>query len=145
MEKSEEKKTMQNFERTCKQNNLRLTPQRMMLYRELFASKDHPSADTLFKKAKKIFPNISFDTVNRTLLTFTRIGIVNVVEGHGDPRRFDPNIISHHHFHCVKCNDISDFYNQIYDNIKIPEDIQKSCVVLNKKVILEGICYECKN
>lgn len=136
---------LEYFINTCKQNNLKLTPQRLMLFRELAKSREHPSAEKLYQAARKIFSNISFDTVNRTLLTFSRVGIVKVVEGYGNPRRFDPNLRDHHHFRCVSCNHILDIYNPVYDQLEIPHDLNKQCRILSKKVVLEGVCIECQD
>lgn len=132
------------FKNKCREHGLRLTPQRTAIYKELIRSKDHPSASTVFSQVRKIYPNISFDTVNRTLLTFSEIGIVSIVEGYGDPKRFDPDTELHHHFRCIKCNRIIDFQHKSLDEIKIPEDIQKQFTVLNKRVVLEGICDKCE-
>lgn len=136
--------SMDFFRDKCKEHNLKMTPQRVVIYKELSKSKDHPSADMVFKKARKTFPNISFDTVNRTVLTFARIGVVNIVEGYGDPKRFDPDIDSHHHFRCINCNNIIDFHNKSYDNLKIPEEIKRQFIVLKKKVCIEGVCDQCQ-
>lgn len=135
---------MDFFREKCKENNLKVTPQRIVIYKELLESKDHPNAEVLFKRVKNIIPDISLDTVNRTLLTFSRIGIVNIVEGYGEPRRFDPDIKNHHHFRCVKCDSIIDFDYQPYDDILVPGDIKKRFIVLNKKVLLEGYCNKCR-
>ncbi len=132
-----------SFKDRCKKHNLKITPQRLVIYRELLKSIDHPSADAIFKKVRRSFPNISFDTVNRTLLTFSKIGMVHVVEGYGDPKRFDPKMDKHHHFRCIKCNNIIDFYNESYDKIKIPNELKKQFNVLSKKVVLEGTCNRC--
>jgi Fur family peroxide stress response transcriptional regulator len=131
------------FRHKCKEHNLRITPQRSVIYKELISSKDHPSASTVFKKVREIFPDISFDTVNRTLLTFAEIGIVSMVEGYGEPKRFDADINSHHHFRCIKCNNIIDFQHKPFNKIKVPGYIQKQFTVLNKRVLLEGICDKC--
>lgn len=131
------------FKHKCREHNLKSTPQRTAIYEELIRLKDHPAAGTIFKKLRKIFPSISFDTVNRTLLTFAETGIVSTVEGYGEPKRFDPDIESHHHFRCLKCNRIIDFHHKSFDKIKIPEDIQRQFTVLNKRVLLEGICDKC--
>ena len=131
------------FRHKCKEHNLRITPQRSAIYKELIKSKDHPSASTIFNQVREIFPDISFDTVNRTLLTFAEIGIVSAVEGYGEPKRFDPNTELHHHFRCIKCNKIIDFRHKFFDKIKIPQDIQKQFTVLSKRVLLEGICDKC--
>ena len=128
----------------CKEHNLKITPQRVAIYKELSMSKDHPSADVVFKKVRKTFPNISFDTVNRTVLTFSKIGIIDVVEGSGDPKRFDADINRHHHFHCLRCSSIIDIYNKYYDDIKIPRDVKMQLTVLKHKVCLEGFCGKCR-
>jgi Fur family peroxide stress response transcriptional regulator len=127
----------------CKQHNLKITPQRTAIYSQLSGSKNHPSADLIFQEVKKLFPNISLDTVNRTLITFSEIGIVDVVEGHGNPRRFDPDKKSHHHFYCIRCGGITDIYNKKYDNLKIVEEIEQGFIVLSKRVVLNGICDKC--
>jgi len=132
------------FRAKCKENNLKITPQRLLIYRELLKSKDHPNAEALHKRIKKIIPDISLDTVNRTLLTFSKVGIVKNVEGYGDPRRYDPNIENHHHFRCLNCNSIIDFDFKPYDDIIIPRDVKKRFSILNKKVLLEGYCDKCR-
>jgi Fur family peroxide stress response transcriptional regulator len=137
--------SMDLFRKKCRENNLKVTPQRIVIYEELIKSKDHPNAEVLFERVRKIFPDISLDTVNRTLLTFSQIGIVSVVEGNGEPRRFDPDIENHHHFRCVKCNTIIDFDYKLYDDIEVPEKINTKFTVLNKKVILQGYCDKCRN
>jgi len=145
MESKLDKKGMMDiFYHRAKEHGLKITPQRTIIYQELLQAKDHPSADILYKRLVKKIPNLSFDTVNRTLLTFSQIGIANIVEGYGQPKRYDPNIDTHHHFRCIKCHNIIDFQNKAYNNITVPEEIQKEFTVLNKKVVLEGFCNKCK-
>jgi Fur family peroxide stress response transcriptional regulator len=132
------------FREKCRENNLKITPQRIVIYRELLKSKDHPNAEALHKRMKKIIPDISLDTVNRTLLTFSKIGIVKNVEGYGEPRRYDPKIENHHHFRCVNCNSLIDFNYKLYDDITIPGDIKKRFSVINKKILIEGYCDKCR-
>jgi len=144
-----ENKRMQNagldfFYRRFRENGLKITPQRTAIYQELLKAKDHPSADDIYKRIVKKIPNISFDTVNRTLLTFSKIGITNVVEGYGQPKRYDPDIETHHHFRCICCSSIIDFHEKEYDNITVPEEINKKFTVINKKVVLEGLCSKCR-
>jgi len=136
--------SMDFLRQKCRENRLKMTPQRVFIYRELLKSRNHPNADILYKRIKHIFPDISLDTVNRTLLTFARIGIVNIVEGKGEPRRFDTNANNHHHFRCVNCNAIIDFDYKPYDDIVVPGDIKKRFIVRNKKVLLEGYCDRCR-
>ncbi|KQC14807.1 MAG: Fur family transcriptional regulator [Desulfuromonas sp. SDB] len=131
------------FEKQCKQNHLRITPQRSVIFQSLTDSPDHPTADMIYQQVKKQFPNISFDTVNRTLITFAEIGLVNLVEGYGESRRFEPNLNQHHHFRCIKCHKIIDFQDDDLNSIKIPENIKSKFKILNQRVVLEGLCDQC--
>lgn len=134
---------MKYFRFKCHQAGLKVTPQRMATYRVIAESTQHPSAERVFQKVRKLIPNISLDTVNRTLSTFSRIGLVFVVEGSGNPKRFDANFESHQHFKCVKCKQIIDFHHKPFDNIKIPPSLAKRFKILRKTVYLEGICKSC--
>ena len=145
MESKLENNTKMNiFYRRSKEHGLKITPQRTAIYQELLKAKDHPSADIIYRKIVKKLPNISFDTVNRTLLTFSKIGITNIVEGYGQPKRYDPDLDTHHHFRCTHCNKIIDFHNEDYDNLIVPQELQQPFAVFSKKVVLEGLCDLCK-
>lgn len=134
---------MESFIKLCKKNNLKVTPQRSLIYQELVESKDHPSAEILYKRVKKIFPAISFDTVYRTLLTFSKIGVADILTLPGEPKRFDGDRNRHYHFKCMKCNSIIDINDSDYI-VKIPESISKKFDILDSKIIFEGICDKCK-
>ena len=135
---------LNNFVEMCKASNLKVTPQRMAIYRELCNSTQHPTVDAMFQVVQKEFPNISYDTVSRTMLTFAQIGIVDLVEVFGGAKRFDPNVTNHHHhLHCVSCGKIFDFHSDQYDNLDIPDEIQKQFRVFSSRVVLKGVCEEC--
>lgn len=131
------------FRDICRQHNLSVTPQRIAIYKELIKTENHPNAEDIFKRVKNIFPEISLDTVYRTLSKFAEIGLVSLVEGYGETKRYDPKTDKHHHFRCNKCNKIVDFQNKTYDNLKVPRAFQKNFKVTNVKVLLEGVCNEC--
>ena len=95
-------------------------------------------------KVRSYYPNTSLATLNRTLLTFHKIGLAKVVESTGEPKRFDPNLESHHHFRCINCGEIIDFRHEFYDALEIPAEIKEKFVVLEKKVQLEGFCDQCR-
>jgi Fur family peroxide stress response transcriptional regulator len=123
---------------------LKVTPQRVAVYKGLIESKEHPSADMLWRKLRKTFPNISLDTVNRTLLTLAEIGAAFIVEGSGDVKRFDGCLENHQHFKCIKCKKIIDFHHKPFDSIAVPKSISEKYTVLKKTVYFEGICDLCR-
>ncbi len=132
------------FQDYCRKHHLKITPQRVSIYKELVSSLEHPSALKVFKKIRIFYPNISLGTVNTTLLTFARIGLIKVVESSGDPKRFDSKLEHHHHFRCLNCGKIIDFFNEDFDAIRIPESLKKKFTVLDKIVHLQGFCDKCK-
>ncbi len=142
--RSELKVRMEAFKAKCRAAGLKVTPQRMAVYEVLIKSNEHPSAEMVFRKVKRILPNISLDTVNRTLLTLYEIGAAFAVEGSGDAKRFDGNLKSHQHFKCIKCKRIIDFHHKPFDNIAVPKSISRRFTVLRKTVYLEGICDLCR-
>jgi Fur family peroxide stress response transcriptional regulator len=128
----------------CRERGLKVTPQRLAVYRMLVESTEHPSAEVVFRKVRETFPSISLDTVNRTLLTLNDMGVAFVVEGSGDAKRFDANLKNHQHFKCVKCRRIIDFHHEAFDSIDIPENLADRFTVLRKTVYLEGYCDLCR-
>jgi len=144
MSSSEMDRKVERFVAQCQASGLKVTPQRVTIYKELISTDEHPSAERLYEKVRQVFVNISLDTVNRTLLTLSEIGAASIVEGSGDPKRFDGGSGRHQHFRCVECKRIVDFHHKAFDDIKVPASIGKKFTVLKKTVYLEGICDVCK-
>lgn len=131
------------FVENCRRAGLKVTPQRTAIYKSLVESKEHPSAEMVWRRVRKIMPNVSLDTVNRTLLTLAEIGSASLLEGSGDVRRYDGRDGPHQHFKCIKCKNVFDFHYSPYDDIKVPASIGKKIKVLRKSVYLEGLCESC--
>ena len=55
------------FRKKCREANLKITPQRTIIFDALVNDKGHPTADIVFQRVRKKIPNISFDTISRTL------------------------------------------------------------------------------
>ncbi len=134
---------LSEFEILCKTKGLKITPQRIAVYRALIASSCHPTAEEVYQQVRRDLSNISLDTVNRTLHTLTEIGAAFVVEGTGQPRRYDGGGEGHQHFRCIKCGRIVDFHYEPFDNITVPELLDRQFAVLRKTVYFEGLCDVC--
>jgi Fur family peroxide stress response transcriptional regulator len=139
-----EKKTGE-FEARCRENGLKITPQRIAVYKALVQTDLHPTAEEVYQQVRRDFSTISLDTVNRTLLTLTEIGAAFIVEGTGQPRRYDGGLDDHQHFRCVKCGKIVDFHCEPLREMHIPDELQKKFTILRKTVYLEGMCDGCSN
>jgi Fur family transcriptional regulator, peroxide stress response regulator len=142
--REEMEERMAAFHAKCHEAGLRITPQRTAIYKALVETTEHPSAEMVFRQVRQVFPSISLDTVNRTLLTLSEIGTAFVVEGTGDAKRFDANLDSHQHFKCVRCKRIIDFHDEPYDQIPMPKNLPATFDVLRTTVYVEGVCDLCR-
>lgn len=134
---------MERFIERCRQEGLKVTPQRIAIYKVLMESRDHPSTDAVYRKMSTTHPTISFDTVNRTLLTFADIGVIETVESYSVSRRFDTVTSPHHHLHCIKCGNITDFTDPSLEKVKVPESINRQFEVIGKRMVVSCICPDC--
>ena len=134
--------SMAFFYQQCEEHSLKITPQRVFIYQELLKATDHPSIEEIYQRVKVNLPNISFDTVYRTAISLSEIGLIAVVEG-GGAKRFDANTSLHHHFHCLQCEKIIDFDSDYYDQIEIPSQLKQEFTILHQRIVLDGICAEC--
>jgi Fur family peroxide stress response transcriptional regulator len=123
---------------------LKVTPQRIAVFAAVRGLTSHPSADEVYHAVVERYPNISFDTVNRTLLTFAGIGLIEIIESPEGVRRFDTQLHLHHHIHCIRCGRIIDFDNPEFDDLPIPTNIEARYRISKLRVSLQGTCPECQ-
>ncbi len=92
------------------ERRLRMTPQRAVLLRLLSQARTHPTADELFRKARRLLPSVSHATVYRNLQELVRARLIATLERAGDPVQYDANPDDHHHFVCTRCGCVADIY-----------------------------------
>ncbi len=127
----------------CRASGLRITQQRLEIFRELLNCSDHPDAEKLFQRLRGKMPGLSLDTVYRTLWMLNDAGVITTMGLEREKTRFDGNIDHHHHFVCIKCGSISDFYSDTLDSLEIPESAKKLGKACNAHVEIRGICNNC--
>lgn len=76
---------------------LRLTRQRSAVYHVLMETRDHPTAATVYRRAKKRLPSISLATVYNCLEALVEKKLVNQVTFDREPSRYCPNLVDHIH------------------------------------------------
>ena len=134
---------MAHFESVCRREQIKLTHQRIEVFREIAQTGDHPDAEQVFKRVRKRLPTVSLDTVYRTLWLLNDLGLVTTLGSSRERTRFDANLESHHHFVCAKCGLTRDFYSAELDNIKLPDSIDSLGEIEATHVEVRGICRQC--
>ena len=136
-------RSLEMLREQCRQAGIKVTHQRLEIFREISRAKDHPSAEILYERLKRRLPTISLDTVYRTLATFEGLGLIKKVHLLSEQTRFDPDTGIHHHFICARCRKIIDFDWPDFDSVRPPEQTGQFGKVLGQQAELRGICKEC--
>jgi Fur family peroxide stress response transcriptional regulator len=137
-------KRMADFEALCRSQGLKVTHQRTEIFRELAETEEHPDAETIYERVRKRIPALSLDTVYRTLRMLEDKGVVARVGSMRDRTRFDANTDRHHHFVCVSCGLVSDFYSDALDAFQPPPEVRTMGRVDAVYVELRGLCRQCR-
>ena len=132
------------FTQKCRDEGLKLTHQRIEIFRELVSTEDHPDAETVFEGVREHLPSISRDTVYRTLSTLEQTGLVRRLDFSWGRGRFDGNPDVHHHFICTECGLVRDFTSRTFDELSPPSRVRAWGEVRGMQVQLRGICSEHK-
>lgn len=123
---------------------VKLTQQRLEIYREVAASREHPDADSIYQGVRRRLPTVSLDTVYRTLWLFIDKGLLTTL---GLPRgrmRYDANMERHHHFVCTSCGQAHDFYARQFDSLPLPPAVHGFGTVAQTHVEVRGVCHRCQ-
>jgi len=134
---------LRHFEQICKAAGLKLTHQRLEIYRELLEARDHPSAETLHKRLDARLPTLSLDTVYRTLTTFERLGLAHRLETRESQARFEALSQRHHHFLCDRCGQVVDFTWPGFDMLALPPALTGIGTIHRTSAVIYGQCAAC--
>jgi len=134
---------LEHLRLACRNSGMRMTHQRIEIFREVAQTSEHPDAETIFKRVRKKMPTVSHDTVYRTLASLEEMGLVNRVETVAGRARYDANPDRHHHFVCTRCGRISDIY--LEKEPPLPEGIEKLGSAESLHMQVRGVCHDCKN
>jgi Fur family transcriptional regulator, peroxide stress response regulator len=138
-------KRVEHFRSGCLKAGLKLTQQRLEIFKALAARDDHPDAEALFSALRSHMPTLSLDTVYRTLWLLNDLGLINTLGPRRESIRFDANLRQHHHFVCLRCGLTQDFESDRLNELPIPDEARSMGKVLASQVELRGICAACSH
>ena len=141
--KLEIERRMERFEEVCRNSGVKLTHQRMEIFREVAQTGNHPDAEKVYQGVRERMPTMSLDTIYRTLWLLKDLGLITTLGSPRERTRFDANLTHHHHFLCVRCGLTRDFYNDEFDELMLPESMEAFGYVETTQVKVKGVCRKC--
>lgn len=134
---------MAHLERACREAGVKVTRQRREVFREVARSPEHPDAEMVVEGVRQRLPNVSLDTVYRTLWLLQELGLITTLCHHGGRARFDANLGPHHHFVCLRCGLTRDFQSAAFDALEPPAAATALGRVQQTHVEVRGLCQQC--
>ena len=83
--------TVEKLTGILRNHGMKITPQRLMIFKVLENNTSHPSAEEVFKRVKRVYPTVSFTTIYKTLETLRDLGEVKELIIDEDRKHYDPN------------------------------------------------------
>lgn len=145
IEQSEVERRVARFREKARAAGVKLTHQRLEIFRAVASSLEHPSAEAVHRAVKATTPTVSLDTVYRTLWLLTDLGLLTTLGPRQGGVRFDPNVEPHHHFVCTRCGDVYDFESEALNALPLPAAVQRFGAVVSAHVEVRGICDACRD
>jgi Fur family peroxide stress response transcriptional regulator len=124
-----------------KDMSLKLTPQRLAILEYLEGNKNHPSASDIYQAVSKRFPTMSFATVYNTLKALRGKETIQELTIDPDKKRFDPNMMRHHHLICTECRKIIDIDTKF--ELGLSDTQKHGFKITGNHIDFYGICPEC--
>ncbi len=98
---------MVDFVKILKEKNLKATPQRISVLKELYKN-EHPTIERLYEAIREEYPSISLATVYKNIHALKDTGIVIEVNMPNGKMRYDIFTKPHIHIVCKNCNSVTD-------------------------------------
>ena len=121
----------------------RMTKQRRVILETLRRTKSHPTADWIYKEAKKELPDLSLGTVYRNLNKLKEEGEILELSFGSTFSRYDGNPENHYHFLCLQCDRMYDVDLPLQDNLEKLVEKELGCRVTSHRMEFYGKCGEC--
>lgn len=129
---------------SLRENNQRLTPQRLAIARILAHSDGHPNVETIFEALRSDFPTMSLATVYRNVILLKSLGEVLELGFPDGGNRYDGNKpYPHPHVICVRCKKIIDPDLATLQDMTAEVAEETGFRILTHRLDFFGICREC--
>lgn len=129
-----------------RERGLKVTPQRRAILEALAELEQSATAQEVWDRVRRSFPDMSLDTVYRNLNMLTDIGVIGIVNMRGgEASRFElERGRHHHHLICLKCGNTVCLEFCPIDEHDVAAAEQHGYKVVGHAVEWYGYCPGCK-
>lgn len=132
------------FEQACRARGVRVTAQRLAVYRVLAADASHPTAEHVYATLRPEIPSLSPATVYRILESLERERLIRRVSTTHGVARFDANMDPHQHVICRRCGHMTDLDMPALRAVAVGRSAVPGFVVEGLDIRIVGRCTTCR-
>jgi Fur family peroxide stress response transcriptional regulator len=132
------------FEEECRRRGIRVTAQRLAVYRALADDTTHPTADSVYARLREDVRGLSRATVYRILESLEEEGFIRRVSTTDGPGRFEANLAHHQHLVCRRCGCIMDWNVEALEGLSLPRRGPAGFVPEDFDIRIIGTCGRCR-
>jgi Fur family transcriptional regulator, peroxide stress response regulator len=133
-----------SFMSRCRARGLRITTQRMAVFRALAGEASHPTADAVYAALRKTMPVLSLSTVYRILESLEREGLIRRINSGNGAARFDANLNPHQHLVCRLCDRMTDLEEASFAGLRLLQPQFSGFTAEEIDIRIIGVCPECR-
>lgn len=122
----------------------RRSRQRDVVLEAVRSTMDHPTADWVYRQARRRLPRISLATVYRNLRRLAQEGTIREIHAGGHSARFDGNTGRHYHIRCLGCGRVNDLPMSVDTRLEREAARVMNYRILGHQVEIQGICPLCQ-
>ena len=119
------------------------TAQRIAICRLVLSSREHPSAQRIYREMKKLHPTVSVATIYKTLQVLRELGLVQELTFPQSETRFDSNVSPHVNIVCLQCGSVSDINDQAIRSVVGRATSRIKFTVTGQRFDVYGVCERC--
>ena len=137
---------LKKFKSILKDENLKMTPQRVEVFRQVWDSNEHQESEEIFISLRKRDVNISRATVYRTMDILYQHDLVQRMDIGDGKWRYEHWLDCHQHDHliCIRCGTIVEFINTQIEEIQNDVAEKFDYELVRHVHQLFGLCKQCR-
>ncbi len=135
---------LKDFMAECKDKGVKITPQRLAVYKILAGKAKHPIINEIYEEIRRDYPSLSLNTIYKTIQLFIELGMVSQFTSREGVIRYEVKLAPHHHVLCLKCRKIHDVFDSSLDELKVSPPLKGGFEIIRHDVIFYGYCSKCK-
>lgn len=121
------------------------TSQRIAICRLALRSRDHPTAQRIYREVKSLHPTVSLATVYKTLHVLRELRLVQELAFIDSEARFDSDMEAHANLVCRGCGSINDVHDPVAREMVARIAARAKFALMGQRLDIYGTCQRCSH